>query len=231
MICRKMHLAKLSLISLIVLILGSSCKDKPQSNVTPPTPEPEVEMVQSLSPVYKEIARFMDLEVSDSTQIDTVLSFKALMGKDSVVSSDAGQNLKFYKDITNKGKAAALPIFEVKDTDLSLLLFTGKGYVGAVWARVLIDRSTGKTVKVRFGHKLESDGYGDGIVRSAFGDQFGNKQIYFDGTTFGLTQSGNPLIEGSAMIDGISGATMTSTAVVQMLNDGLKQYRIYLVTD
>lgn len=126
------------------------------------------------------------------------------------------------------GKAKALPIFEVKGSDVSLLLFTGKGYVGAVWARVLINKSTRKIVKVRLGHKMESEGYGDGIVSSAFGDQFGGKKIIFKGNTYGLNQSGTSIIEGSAIVDGVSGATATSTAAVQMLNEGLKQYETYL---
>ena len=231
MICKIMHTTRLSLLSLVLLLLGSSCKDKPQAAETAPAPEPEVEMVKSLSPVYKEIANFMGLEVSDSTQIESVLNFKALIRKDSVITSDAMQNLEFYKGITKDGKAKAQPIFEVKGSDLCLLLFTGKGYVGSVWARVLVDRSTGKIVKVRFGHKMESEGYGDGIVGSAFGDQFGDKQISEEGNTFGLIQNGNPVIQGSTMVDGVSGATGTSTAVIQMLNDGLMQYGTYLSAD
>ena len=214
---------KLCLLSLVILLLGSSCKEKKNQTVES-TPVPEVEKVQILSPVYKEIARFMDLEVSDSTQIESVLNFKAIMGADSVVSTDAAQNLKFYKDITNNGKAPAMPVFEIKGSDLSLVLFTGKGYVGPVWAKVLVDKSTGKTVKVRFSHKLESEGYGNGIVSSAFGDQFSDQKISTEENTFGLVQSGVTVIEGTVLVDGVSGATATSSAVVQMLNEGLKKY-------
>lgn len=212
--------------SLLILLLGYSCKEKPQA--VKEVPAPEVKAVKSLSPVYKEIAAFMDLEVSDSTQIDTILAFKALMGKDSVVSSDASQNLRYYKDIMNKGKASALPIFEVKDSDLTLILFTGKGYVGALWAKVLVDKATGKTIKVRFGHKMESEGYGSGIVSSSFGDQFSDKQLLFEDNTFGLIQNGKAVIKGITMVDGISGATITSSAAVKMLNEGLKNFESYL---
>ena len=228
MTIKKMYIKGLSLLSLLFLILGSSCKEKQQATETSSTPEPEVALAKSLSPVYKEIANFMGLEVSDSTQIETILSFKVLMGMDSVVTSDATQNMTFYKAITKNGKATGLPIFEAKDTDLSLLLITGKGYVGPLWARVLVNTNTGKIVKVRFGHKMESEGYGNGIVSSAFGDQFGDIPISFEDNTFGLVQSGNTVIQGNAMVDGVTGATATSTGVVEMLNDGFKKYRTYL---
>jgi len=212
--------------SLVILLLGNSCKDKPQPEKK--AQEPQVESVKSLSPVYKEIAAFMDLEVSDSTQIEQVLDFKALMGEGEVVTSDATQNLSFYKAIMKNGKAASLPIFEAVGSDMTLLIFTGKGYIGTLWAKVLIDKATGKTIKVRFGHKMESEGYGNGIVSSAFGDQFSNKQISFEENSFGLNQNGKLAIKGITEIDGVSGATITSSAVVEMLNDGLKNYKTYL---
>lgn len=212
--------------SLVILLMGISCKDKPQPDKE--VPAPEVEAIKSLPPEYKEIAAFMDLEVADSTQIETILNFKALMGKDSVIPSDASQNLRYYKNIMKNGTASSFPIFEMKDTNFTLILFKGKGYVGAIWAKVLIDKATGKTIKVRFGHKMESEGYGSGIVSSSFGDQFSDKQLLFEDNTFGLIQNGKEVIKGASMVDGVSGATITSSAVVEMLNEGLKNYEKYL---
>lgn len=214
----------------MMLIMGISCKEKAKS--AEPTPPPEIEkMVQSLSPAYKEIVRFMELEVSDSTDMNTILNFMVLMENDEIQASDADQNLKLYKGIMKNGKAASLPIFEAKDSDLSLLVFTGKGYLGPVWARVLIDKNTGKTVKVSFGHQMESEGYGNGIVSSAFGDQFSEKQFSSGDNAFGLMQNGKSVIQGTSMVDGVSGATITSSAAVQMLNDGLKKYSSNLVAN
>jgi Na+-transporting NADH:ubiquinone oxidoreductase subunit C len=226
---KQMNPAKQVLLLLIVLLLAGSCKDTTQKEA--PTPVQEVEAVKTLDPVFKEIGRFMGLEVTDSTRIDSVFSFRAITEEEGLVSSDAAQNLKSYKAIMRNGKATSLPVFEAKETNLSLLVFTGKGYIGTLWVSVLIDKNTGKTVRVRFGHQMESEGYGNGIMSSAFGDQFMDKQIASGDNTFGLMQNGKPAIEGANMVDGISGATVTSSAAVQMLNDGLKQYSSYLTAE
>ncbi|MCX2720756.1 FMN-binding protein [Lentiprolixibacter aurantiacus] len=223
---KPMHSAKLCLPVLMIILSVASCKDKP--NKEEPAAVPEAEVIKSLDPAFAEIARFMDFKVSDSTLTDTLFNYKAVMGEEGVIASDAEQNLKFYKGIMKNGKASALPIFEDKGSDRSLLLFTGKGYLGPIWARILIDKGTGTILKVRFGHEMESEGYGNGIMSSAFGDQFSNQEILSEGNVFGLNQNGKAVIQGAYMVDGVSGATITSSAVVQMLNDGLKKYESYL---
>lgn len=49
-----------------------------------------------------------------------------------------------------------------------------------------------------------------------------------DSKDFGLKQDGIVLIEGIHMIDGISGATITCKAAVEMINQGIQKYRNYL---
>lgn len=226
MTTKKNRIVVFSILLVSMVVLGYSCKDKPQP--AKPEPKPVAKTVEKLSPAYQEIASFMGLEASDTTQIENLLDFKVFTDGDSIVGSNAAENLKYYKDIFKKGTAAALPIFEAKESDLTLLLFAGRGYVGAIWAEVLIDRSTGKTVKVRFGHKMESEGYGDGMVAPEFEEQFANKDITFSTNTFALAQNGTTMVEGASQVDGVSGATATSTAVVQMLNTSLQKLQGYL---
>ena len=208
----------LPLLIVLGLLISVSCKEKTEPVKTKSAPQEDI--TQKLSPEYSEIVSFMGLSVSDNTDIDKLLVFKALYPKDSLADSDAAQNLKFYKGIVKNGKASALPIFEARETDLSLTLFTERGYVGSIWAEVLFQRDPHKILKVRFGHQMESEGYGAAITEAAFQDQFIGQKIIFDGNSFSLNQDNNIIIEGESAIDGISGATSTSTTVIEMMNNG-----------
>ena len=208
------------------LLLSVSCKDKPEPEKTKAVPE--VAVTQSLAPQYKEIAAFMGLTVSDSTDMDQLLAFSTLYPKDSLARSDVEQNLKLYKGIVKNGKTEALPIFESRLTDRSMVLFTTKGYIGYIWAEVLFQKNPLKILKVRFGQKMESEGYGAAITEAAFEDQFAGKEIIFDGNSFSLHQDTKILIEGESAIDGISGATTTSTTVIEMMNNGFINLSPYL---
>lgn len=209
---------------LAISLIFMSCREKTEQ--LKPTPVPEVAAQKSLAPEYMEIAAFMDISMTDSTDVDEVLSFKALFNTDSLADSDAAENLKFHKRILRTGGSTALPIFESRASDLSLVLLTGRGYVGPIWTEVLFDRQTRKIIKIRFDHKMETEGYGNAIIEGAFQDQFVGGEIRFDGKSFAL-KPGQGSVESVTLVDGISGATVTSSAVVQMLNTGFKGLEPY----
>ena len=83
-------------------------------------------------------------------------------------------------------------------------------------------------MKLQFEHMAESEGYGAAITQSSFENQFVGIVLDPDLKDFGLKQNGVVLIEGVNMIDGISGATITSKAGIKMINQGLLKYRNYL---
>ena len=82
--------------------------------------------------------------------------------------------------------------------------------------------------KITFGHQAESEGYGAGITYASFEEQFVGAKIDFSVNTYALQQRGNELVSGKNNVDGISGATTTSLAVVTMLNEGLVRYKPFL---
>ena len=90
-----------SFLMAMMLMLGYSCKDKPQTSKA--EPKAVTKTVEKLSPVYQEIASFMGMEATDSTQIETLMDFKVLTETDSLTGSNAIENLKIYKNITKKG--------------------------------------------------------------------------------------------------------------------------------
>ena len=105
----------------------------------------------------------------------------------------------------------------------------GKGLWGPIWGYVSIS-SDGYTVTgATFGHKGETPGLGAEISTPVFTDQFPGKKLAVDGQFQGIAvRKGDA--SGDHQVDGISGGTITSVGVENMLNDCLKPYVSYLLS-
>lgn len=218
---------KRKLILLVLVPLFWSCKQKSET-VKPKQEIKKEKEVIKLSPILKEIAKFADIPLTDSTDVDPLIDFKAIK-KDGILESvPIEEAVSLYRGILKSGESEALPIFEMKNMDYAVLLVCEKGYGGTIWGKLLVDRISQEIKKIEFDHKAESEGYGDGISFSSFENQFVGAKIDFEANSFALNQAGKTIVVGNTTIDGVSGATATSTAVVKMVNDGLKKYRSYL---
>ena len=65
-------------------------------------------------------------------------------------------------------------------------------------------------------------------THSPFEDEFIGTKINLDKNTFTLQKNMENTIDDGVIIDGISGATITSEAAIKMVNEGLKKYKGYL---
>jgi Na+-transporting NADH:ubiquinone oxidoreductase subunit C len=220
---------KTKLFYLILVALLCNCKEKVE------TLKPMVEEAkqgakansEDLS-IIKELANFADTGLSGSEDVNPLLEFKEVTENGTIETIDRATFLKLYKAQLQPQESPVLPIFEIKNTNNAVIMVKGNGFGGPIWAKVLVDRTTREIKKIEFDHKAESEGYGAGITNTSFKKQFMGARINLDAKSFGLNQSGRPLLPGDTMIDGISGATATSSAAVAMLNEGLQKYRKYL---
>ena len=152
------------------------------------------------------------------------MAFKTIDENSKVTNSDSEKNTKIYKNIIKGRSTSSLLIFEIIGSDEVILVIPGRGNIGAIWAKILIDNKRKEILKLQFEHMVESEGYGAGITQDSYENQFIGKVSENDSNDFGLKQSGMTLIEGNSMTDGISGATITSKATVEMINQGLQNY-------
>ncbi|MCW5517985.1 FMN-binding protein [Muriicola sp. Z0-33] len=201
-----------------------NCKEKPVPKAT----VEKAEMVQTISKTIKEIAIFADLSLTDTTDITTLMSFKEIDENGMLTESDAQKTEQLFKALTKVKPLASFPVVEIKNTTLVILVTKGKGFAGGIWAKILIDRASGKVQKIQFDHIAESEGYGSGITRKSFEDQFIGMPAYMEPNTLSLIQDGKVIGEGIYKIDGIAGATATSKGVIDMLHQGLENYQNYL---
>ena len=220
---------KTTIIGTIILLLFWNCKQK--QDIVKPVLEEKVQAVplqRVLDPALKDLALFAAIAVTDTTDLDDYIDFKAINDEGELVAIDADRAVVLYRKSMSSVSATSWPIAEVKNTDNCILMVQGKGLGGPIWAKILVDRSNLAIVKIQLGHKAETEGYGDAIVRSSFGNGFKGAIIKFGTSTYGLRQGGQAILDGTQMVDGLSGATVTSKAAVEMLNNGLKKYEKYL---
>ena len=219
--------AKLLLLLFISLILN--CKQNPgTAKQEAEEIKEEPKTTSEVSPIAKELIQFADLTFTDSTDVNDLVLFKEIDGKGAVTETDMNSAVTLYEKMAKRGQITLYPIFEIKDTDTAILPIQGAGFGGAIWAKVLVDRNTLEIEKIAFGHKAESEGYGAAMTQTSFENQFVGTKINLEEDTFTLRQAMDKVRDDGQIIDGISGATMTSQGVVEMVNEGMKNYRNYL---
>jgi Na+-transporting NADH:ubiquinone oxidoreductase subunit C len=103
----------------------------------------------------------------------------------------------------------------------------GKGLWGPIWGYIAL-KSDGNTIYgATFDHKSETPGLGAEISTGGFQEQFFDKQI-MEGNEFVSIEVRKGDASGNHQVDGISGGTITSVGLGNMLKDCLGSYVGYL---
>lgn len=147
----------------------------------------------------------------------------------SVISEDANEafNIDMAKAVSESPEARKVPLY-VADMDgntFYIIPMRGKGLWGPIWGYVAL-QSDGNTIAgATFDHKGETPGLGAEIVSKEFQDQFPGKSIMDGGNFVSISvikpgKNVNPQHE----VDGISGGTITSVGLNDMLADCFKPY-------
>lgn len=161
----------------------------------------------------------------------------------SVVIDEAGQevegvrafdvNLAMDKRIKSKDPKHPLQyplyIYEENGKKTYILQLAGVGLWGPIWGYLALDED-GNTIKqVVFDHKGETPGLGAEINTDIFEGQFVNKKI-FSGDEFVSVQVTKEPKDANDphKVDAISGGTITSTGVSNMLREDIQFYLTYL---
>ena len=223
---------KTQLIVLILVLIIWNCKENQEKAKTKVEgSKKEMVAVVEMPKIIKELAQFAEPTFSDDANIDELMIFKEIDANGTVASINMQRALDLYKAMTISEPAAAMPIFEIKNTDTSILPLQGKGFGGAIWAKVLVGNKTLEIKKIAFEHKAESEDYGAVFTQDPFENQFVGAKINLDENSFILKNNTKQRMVNGTMIDGISGATMTSNGAIDMVNLGLKKYKEYLVPE
>ncbi len=106
---------------------------------------------------------------------------------------------------------------------------TGNGLWGKIWGYIALNDDKSSVYGIYFNHESETPGLGAEIVQPAFKNQFIGKNIMREGelTSIAVVKKGQTVAE-SDYVDGVSGGTITSTAVDDMLETCLNNYEKFL---
>lgn len=133
----------------------------------------------------------------------------------------------------NKKKAADrhLPVFIcVNNADtLYAVPLRGKGLWGPIWGYMSFRRDLNTIAGCMYAHKSETPGLGAEIDTRGFQEQFFGKTIFGDDRTFVSVQVHKGGADEADLhgVDAISGGTITSKGLEDMLHNGLKEYTAY----
>lgn len=143
--------------------------------------------------------------------------------------------LKQYKDWKAgevKTEALKYPVYKAESPDgqLYILPMVGTGLWGPVWGYVSVKKDGRTVFGSTFDHKGETPGLGAEISTPVFIDQFPGKTITDEsGTYTGIkVYKGGTGTTDPHGVDGISGGTITSDGVGEMLQRTLAIYDVYL---
>lgn len=210
------------------VLLCWQCKEKS------PEPKVKVEEIQQIKPipkVIKDLAEFADLSVSDTSNIELLMSFKEIDSNGVVQELDVDQAAGAFKKKMTTKTTKRLPLLEILNSEKIVIILQGRGFGGPIWAWVLVNKEKKQIDKLIFDHSAESEGYGTAITNNSFESQFTGRTLSGDGQFFGLKQNDKLLVRGTYEVDGLAGATQTNGAVIEMMNTGLDSYKVYLESE
>ena len=148
---------------------------------------------------------------------------------------DSAQNVAFDVDMKKNVKLAdrQLPVMKCKMDDGSVkyvLPMYGAGLWGPIWGYVAVNDDGNTIYGANFSHEGETPGLGARIADQAFQDEFKDKHLFQEGEYKGVVvlKKGQKSVTGAEQIDALTGATITSRGVSDMLADCLAPYEAFL---
>ncbi|MBO4442678.1 MAG: NADH:ubiquinone reductase (Na(+)-transporting) subunit C [Bacteroidaceae bacterium] len=159
---------------------------------------------------------------------DQVIKADALMQKDGQLVEYKGQFNTTYKSEFDKGNLHVF-VAEVEGQTKYIIPMNGLGLWGTIWGYIALNEDRSTVYGVYFSHASETPGLGGEIAGLKFQNRFPGKQVV-DGNEIGLkvVKYGKAVQGSQYEIDGVTGATITSTGVNTMINKVLSEYIPFL---
>ncbi len=180
-----------------------------------------------------------DIEKSDveNTYAEVIVADEVI-GEDGVVLKD-GKSKDADGFLMNENKEGELPVYvcQVNGETKYVIPVYGKGLWDAIWGYVALNADKNTVYGVYFTHKGETAGLGALITEyEKFQQQFeGKKLMNADQSAVALSVvKKGKVVNGLAednRCDGLTGATLTSDGVHNMLQECLSRYKTFLNTN
>ncbi|MEO8569368.1 MAG: NADH:ubiquinone reductase (Na(+)-transporting) subunit C [Ginsengibacter sp.] len=163
-----------------------------------------------------------------------VLNKKGEPVTNNINAFDIDLKKELDKAKTGEADKQLFPLFVFnKDGNLYYIIpVRGKGLWGPIWGYVALEGDMNTVHGASFGHKGETPGLGAEIETEEFQKQFVGKKIFDESGNFVSIKvvKGGAAPEDTHGVDAISGGTITSNGVTEMLKRTLGSYISYFKT-
>ena len=157
-----------------------------------------------------------------------VLNNKGEKIKSEITAFDIDLKKELDKLKTGEGDKQLFPlfVFNKDDSTYYVIPVRGKGLWGPIWGYVSLEGDMNTIYGASFGHKSETPGLGAEIETEEFQNQFAGKKIFDESGKFVSVRvvKGGVSSEDMHGVDALSGATVTSNGVSEMLQRILGNY-------
>ncbi|MCF0181454.1 MAG: NADH:ubiquinone reductase (Na(+)-transporting) subunit C [Muribaculaceae bacterium] len=184
------------------------------------------------------------LHVATASDAEVKAAYEKYIVQDMLVSGtgevvDTTAGCAFDVNMASNVKLAAadrkLPVLKCKTDDGStkyVIPVYGAGLWGPIWGYIAIADDGSTVYGANFSHKGETPGLGARITEEFFLDAFKDKQLFKDSkfTNVEVVKKGQKPSNAGDYVDAITGATITSRGVSDMLKSGLAPYEAFLKT-
>lgn len=167
---------------------------------------------------------------------DADANYKEYIKKELVISNDQLKegvdafNVDLAKEVKKEPLDRDAPLYVAeKDGEMYYIIpLRGKGLWGPIWGYMSLKGDINTVSGAIFDHKTETPGLGAEIATPIFMDQFPGKKILDDKGDFVSIKVMKGNASGDYEVDGISGGTITSVGVQDMIDDCILSYITFL---
>lgn len=212
-------------VALLLAFVSGSLKDTQNANVKL---DKKKQILNSLQ---------IDLEGKDANALYEQYIVKALVinSKAEILSEvkEDAFNIDVKKELSKKLEDRKLPIYiaNVDGATKYIITLQGTGLWGPIWGYLALSDDKNTVFGTYFSHASETPGLGANIVDAPFQQQFIGKHILNDKKEFvsiSIMKTGK-FSETNEQVDAISGGTITSKGVEDMLLNCIGQYDQFLL--
>jgi len=188
----------------------------------------------------KQILSALHIAAPDESQVKEtyekyIIQDLLVDGEGNIV--DSAENVAFDVQMKTNVKLTdaerKLPVMKCKMDDGSIkyvLPVYGAGLWGPIWGYVAMNDDGNTIYGANFSHEGETPGLGARIADKEFQDLFMDKHLFKDGEFKNVVvlKKGQTSTNGAEQVDALTGATITSRGVSDMLDDCLSRYEGFL---
>ncbi len=179
------------------------------------------------------------LGIEKGSDYDVEAKYKELITNDMIYGEDAAKPLKTGEKLDQDG-------FKVPNKELSpsnrplyvakvdgqtkyVIPMTGAGLWGGIWGYVALNEDCETVFGTYFSHESETAGLGARITEKWFQDLFKNKKLHDknpDQIALSVVKKGkeDKNADPATYVNGVTGATLTSNGVSDMIQKGIGMY-------